>query len=321
MAWRRAALAAALAFAVAPAGAADPLSLTTTPVGVAPGTVIAGPGGRLTFRGGLTLRSRDRRFGGLSGLAVSADGATLLAVSDAGWWVAGRLVHDAGGVLIGLADMVIAPLRDPSGAPTRGKSQGDAEGLARAPDGGYVVSLESPHRLWRYPPGATPWDGTPEALALPEDLSARGNAGVEALGYLGDGRLLVLCEGCRAGDDLRGWAMNGDWRAVAYPHDGFHRPSDLAVLGDGRVLVLERGFSLWRGIDARLMWAAPDSLGPGGRARLDLIATIEQSELLDNFEGLATRAGPNGEILIYLVSDNNFSPLQQTLLLHFELSP
>ena len=93
------------------------------------------------------------------------------------------------------------------------------------------------------------------------------------------------------------------------------------MLSDGRVLVLERGFSLWRGIDARLMWAAPESLGPDRRARLDLIATIEQSELLDNFEGLAARPGPNGETLIYLVSDNNFSPLQQTLLLHFELSP
>ena len=69
------------------------------------------------------------------------------------------------------------------------------------------------------------------------------------------------------------------------------------------------------------MWAAPESLGPDRRARLDLIATIEQSELLDNFEGLAARPGPNGETLIYLVSDNNFSPLQQTLLLHFELSP
>ena len=321
VAWRRAALGVALALAAAPAYAADPLTLTTTPVRVAPGTVIAGPGGRLIFRGGLTLRSRDRRFGGLSGLAVSADGATLLAVSDAGWWVAGRLDHDAEGVLIGLVDMVIARIRDPKGAPTRGKSQGDAEGLTRAPDGGYVVSLESPHRLWRYPPGGAPWDSTPEALALPEDLSARGNAGVEALGYLADGRLLLLCEGCRAGDDLRGWAMNGDWRALAYPHDGFHQPSDLAVLPDGRVLVLERGFSLWRGIDVRLMWVAPESLGPGRRARLDLIATIEQSELLDNFEGLAARPGPNGETLIYLVSDDNFNPLQQTLLLHFALTP
>jgi hypothetical protein len=319
--WVVAALGVALAFAAAPAGAADPLILTATPVRVAAGTVIAGPGGRLTFRGGLILRSRDRRFGGLSGLAVSADGATLLAVSNAGWWLSGRLIHDADGVLTGLADMAIARIRGPDGAPTRGKSQSDAEGLARAPDGGYVVSLESPHRLWRYPPGDAPWDSTPEVLALPEDLSARGNAGVEALGYLGDGRLLVLCEGCRAGGDLRGWAMNGEWRALAYPHDGFHRPSDLAVLSDGRVLVLERGFSLWRGIDARLMWAAPESLGPDRRARLDLIATIEQSELLDNFEGLAARPGPNGETLIYLVSDNNFSPLQQTLLLHFELSP
>jgi len=34
----------------------------------------------LRFRGGLDLRSRDSRFGGLSGLAISADGARLTAL-------------------------------------------------------------------------------------------------------------------------------------------------------------------------------------------------------------------------------------------------
>lgn len=36
-------------------------------------------------------------------------------------------------------------------------------------------------------------------------------------------------------------------------------------------------------------------------------------------EGIAARLGPKGETLVYLLSDNNFSPLQQTLLMMFEL--
>jgi hypothetical protein len=34
---------------------------------------------------------------------------------------------------------------------------------------------------------------------------------------------------------------------------------------------------------------------------------------------LAVRRGPKGETLLYMISDNNFSPLQRTLLLMFEL--
>src|SRR4030095_6964263 len=41
----------------------------------------------LYWRGGSKLASRDPRFGGLSGLALSGDGNRLLAVSDEGWWL------------------------------------------------------------------------------------------------------------------------------------------------------------------------------------------------------------------------------------------
>jgi hypothetical protein len=39
--------------------------------------------GRLEYRGGLQLSSTDTRFGGLSGLLVSANGRYLTAISDA----------------------------------------------------------------------------------------------------------------------------------------------------------------------------------------------------------------------------------------------
>ena len=40
-----------------------------------------------------------------------------------------------------------------------------------------------------------------------------------------------------------------------------------------------------------------------------------------NFEAIAARIGKNGEILIYVMSDDNFSVFQQTLLLVFALKP
>ena len=43
--------------------------------------------------------------------------------------------------------------------------------------------------------------------------------------------------------------------------------------------------------------------------------------IFDNFEGIAARSGAGGETLIYLLSDDNFNPLQRTLLLMFALRP
>ena len=40
---------------------------------------------------------------------------------------------------------------------------------------------------------------------------------------------------------------------------------------------------------------------------------------IDNMEGLALRQGGAGETLVYLISDDNFNPLQRTLLMLFAL--
>jgi hypothetical protein len=40
---------------------------------------------------------------------------------------------------------------------------------------------------------------------------------------------------------------------------------------------------------------------------------------IDNMEGLSVHTGPDGESILTLVSDDNFSVLQRTLLLQFAL--
>ena len=108
--------------------------------------------GRLEFLNGFQLRSRDPRFGGLSGLTIGADGK-LYAVSDAGYWVSAQMILDSDTRLLDLTDWVIQPLLSTTGTPVTDPLH-DAEALARAPDGSFMVAFENVHRIWRYPPTA-----------------------------------------------------------------------------------------------------------------------------------------------------------------------
>ena len=104
----------------------------------------------LILLGAFELRSRYSQFGGISGLSIGADGR-LYAVSDRGYWLSAQMRHDSEGVLVDLLDWQIKPILTPARTPTDGLLT-DAEALARAPDGSFIVGFEQIHRLWRYLP-------------------------------------------------------------------------------------------------------------------------------------------------------------------------
>lgn len=199
--------------------------------------------GGLAWRGGLHLRSGDPRFGGVSGLAVDADGAAFAAITDAGRWITGALVWE-GGRLAAVAALEVAPLRDAAGAPLVGKTDGDAEALARAPDGSYVVAFEHRHRLLAY---SRP--GGPGVPVFPElDLAGLPpNGGVEALAFMPGGALLALAEGA-AGDgrQFRGAGGvsrdgRGDGAAHRLRRQFQPRPTHAAArLRAGRIVTAEK---------------------------------------------------------------------------------
>ena len=85
--------------------------------------------GALTLTAAFQLNSKDKRFGGLSGLTIGTDGK-LYAVSDRGYWLSAKLVHDADGALGDLVDWQIAPMLTPAKVPVTG-SLVDAEALQR----------------------------------------------------------------------------------------------------------------------------------------------------------------------------------------------
>jgi hypothetical protein len=283
--------------------------------------------GQLHYLGGLALRSPDALFGGLSGALVSPDGSLLDAVSDEGRFVRLRLVHDERGRLLNASALESGPLRGLDGNPLPRKSEGDAEELTRMPDGALVVGFEHRHRLWVYRGPEPALSARPTELAPPPGLEAAPlNGGVEALAALPGGRLLAITE--ELADPQGGVAAflrntDGTWSRLSYLPAAEPRPSAAAALPNGDVLVLERDYSPLAGLHIRLLRVAGGEIAPGARLRGTLLAELKPPCTLDNFEALAVRPSerPGDEALLYLLSDDNFNPLQRTLLLLFALRP
>src|SRR5262245_47002358 len=102
LAWLPLSLAAAVAFAQTPAG--EPIVINSAAVPLDPRDPSVTRVGKLEYRGGLHLTSDDKRFGGLSALSVSGDGAHLTAVSDEGGWLTAGIVYDGQGRLKEVTD-------------------------------------------------------------------------------------------------------------------------------------------------------------------------------------------------------------------------
>ena len=278
--------------------------------------------GSLRYRGGLELTSSDSRFGGLSALLLSEDGTRLTATTDRGHWITARLIADPNGAPRALAEAEIGALHGPGGVHLRGKSEADSESLTRLADGALAVGFERQHRLWRYPAGANPLAGHPEEIPAPAALqSLRSNSGIEALATLADGALLAIAEGRKNEDTSPAFLWRGGvWSELVYPRVPGFRPTGATTLPGGDLLVIERSFNIFDGVAIRLQRIAAAQIRAGATLRGTTLAVLRRPLTLDNMEGVAARRNPaTGETLLYLISDDNFGPLQRTLLLVFAL--
>ena len=298
-------------------GQGTAVPIVATPIPLRSDQPEAGEVDGLIWRGGLELRSPRSGFGGLSGLLVSADGTRLSAISDKGTWLSLALSTDTDGGPTGAGEARIGPLRGPGGTRLTEKWDRDAEELARAPDGSLLVAFEHNHRIWRYPE----LSGEPRPLKPQPDLADLGrNSGIEALAAFRNGDLLAIVEGSDKADASRAYLWrDAAWSRLTYARGGGFRPTGATVLPDGDVLVLERRFNVLEGVKIRLVRLPAASLRPGARLSGTVIATLAPPFSVDNMEGIAARRSAAGETLIYLVSDDNFNPLQRTLLLVFAL--
>lgn len=275
--------------------------------------------GDLIYRGGLALSSPDRDFGGLSALEVSADARTFLAISDRGQWLEAELVYDEAGALVGVRNARMAPFVDRDGVVLAGPIA-DAESLALKDDL-IFVGFEREHRIDVYrrdPDGLIVFQRSLTSFGAEDGLDL--NRGVEALAFSKSGALIALAEsGDR--DGAFGWTVDDDgirkpfrWRRPT----GFS-PTGATMAGDD-LLVVERAYSPLLGVRARIVRADAATPAPGMVIEGALLAQFNAMQDIDNFEGLSAREYSAGRTHLYVLSDDNFSSTQKTLLTMFELA-
>jgi hypothetical protein len=270
---------------------------------------------RLVFVEGWTLASEDPEFGGISGLL--AEEGDLLAVSDRG-----ALIRLDGARIGAPVRARIAPLPRGCGNPTL-KIERDSESIATDPRSGrYWVGFEWRNALCVTGPGGQ--GGRifrPRALA---DWPRTG--GPEAMTRLSNGGLLVLAERPPGGgrDSPLLIFPNGDPAesplALSYRSPKGYRPTEVAELPDGSILVFHRQFRAPARFRAILSIVPQTALRPGTVAEGRPLALFMEPGLADNFEAIAIdRQGE--DVFVWLASDDNFVSTQKTYLLKYRLLP
>jgi hypothetical protein len=270
--------------------------------------------GELRYLGGLWLTSADRRFGGLSGLRLLADGQAL-AVSDQGDWVSFRVVERSAR-LVGVERVRIVSMQGIQSRAPADKGGADAEAFELMADGTAVVAFENDHRV-------ASWRGfDPARLDAPATLVARPpamrgwprNGGAESFAEIGADSDVMLQEDATPVGLLTTGSTLAQFRYR--PPQGYSA-TDAFGLGDGRALVLHRRFTPAEGASAVIGVADFSRVRSGGSVAPREIARLAPPFSVDNMEGIAvTRAGDRR--FVWLVSDDNFSKTQRTLLLKFE---
>ncbi|MFF1323522.1 esterase-like activity of phytase family protein [Streptomyces chartreusis] len=243
-----------------------------------------------------------------------------------------------------LAPESVVPLADESGAAL------DSEGLVVDRDGTRLITGETEPSVRRYSRDGRILDRlpVPEALRVAPAGRAVSNGTFEGLTLLPGGRTLLASMEYALSGDSAGIVRFQTWnrtkgdrfvlgRQYAYRTDTGLGVPEVQATPDGRLLVLERGFTAGVGNTVRLYLADPrratDTSGVENLTGQDgvrlirktlladvvncpsLGATAKQPQpnpLLDNIEGMAITGYSKGRLKVLLVSDDNQNAAQTT---------
>ncbi|GAB2845096.1 esterase-like activity of phytase family protein [Streptomyces deserti] len=273
--------------------------------------------------------------GNFSALATDRDGS-LLALSDR----SSLFRLDART----LAPKHVVPLADESGTAL------DSEGLVTGPDGTRLVTSETEPTVRRYSADGRILDRlpVPDSLRVAPAGRAVPNGTFEGLTLLPGGRALLASMEYALSGDSAGIVRFQTWKRTygghfslaaqyAYRTDPGLGVPEVQATPDGRLLVLERGFTPGFGNTVRLYLADPrratDTSGIENLTGQDGVRLIEKTlladlaacpslgatarqpqpnPLLDNIEGMAVTGRAPGRLKVLLVSDDNQNTVQTT---------
>lgn len=266
--------------------------------------------GLFRLTGAWQLTSPNSDFSGFSALVRSAPGR-LTAFSDTGFRFDFPQPEQTGPVRI-------KPVM-PRKSSMKAYRDIEAATLGVAP-GSFWLALEGRNVFMRITPGQT----QPTVITAPELAGWSRNSGAEAMTRLSDGRFLVLSEGGGEAHEgrLLPSAPDGTDRSLRFRFiapDGY-RPTDVAQLPDGRVLILlrELRWPMPPRFGTKLVVADPATIRKGGDWRGQVLTSLDGTGLEENYEGLAIEPRADGGLNAWLISDDNAAATQRTLLLRLQ---
>lgn len=271
--------------------------------------------GEFVFAGALHLTSPDTGlFGGFSDLKVIQAG-DFVSESDEGSVLRGHIVLGADGRLAGVDHTSITLMKGMDGKPLPGKFEADSEGVAQWPNGDLMVSFERDHRIWVYPAAG----GPPHAVPKP-DVSMPENEGMEGLSlapHEGPDAYWVGIEGgeiwlCRL-------AKSCQRAAGQFPVPQGYRLPALFEMANGDLVVEHHHWDPVTGTHLTISILDNPATNPAPKVKAELALATPLT--VDNIEGVAVVSRPGGVQRFYLISDDNFSKSQRTLLMAFDWTP
>ena len=278
--------------------------------------------GSLDFRGGLVLTSSNTFFGSISALQVQPDGQHFIALSDRAIWIRGRILYKDDRP-VGIADATLAPMLDSKGKRAPGW---DTESIAEDGDTVYV-GLERIHSIMRFDFGkdgvrasGIPVPVPPEIKDLPSNQSLESLVFIPAKFRLKNTLIAISERGLTEDGNIKAFLVGGSTPGMfSVKRTEGYDISDAALLPTGDLLILERQYSLERGVAMRIRQIRQDDIKPGAVVDGTVIMEADGNHEIDNMEALSVHTSGSGEIILTLLSDNNFSSLQRTVFLQFAL--
>jgi hypothetical protein len=249
--------------------------------------------------GRFVIHTDGGHIGGLSAVHLSADGTSLIAVSDRGALLSGTISRGSDGEIVGIVMGEQASFQNPDLPNSR--TSRDSEGVAVDSDGTIFVSFEGEHRIGKFASINAP----EETLPIPREFTAlQSNSGLEALAIDSEGTLYTFPE--RSGRYDRPFPVyrfkNGVWdQPYDIPRTGAYLMVGADFGPDGKLYVLERDFTGF-GFYTRVR-------------RLDLGAASAEVILETgigvhgNMEGISVWRNADGQMIMTLIADNNFRSL------------
>ncbi|MEM9332544.1 MAG: esterase-like activity of phytase family protein [Pseudomonadota bacterium] len=277
--------------------------------------------GKLEFLGGLILKSKHDDFGGLSAFRFM-NGSTFIAITDKARVITGTLERkDARPFKI--KGEKITRIKDSNGKTITGAKDKDSESIAMI-ENQFLIGYERNDRLMRFNlRGRTLIADAAYKIDF-EPFDFPENKGLEAIAFdKASRKLFAFAEyALNSEGNHKGFIVsNGkiEKEISVRERNGFSL-TDAAFLPDGDLLMLERYYNPLIGPFMQLRRIARETLETDQIWDGDVIAYFDNTYEIDNIEGLAISEMDNGATRLTLVSDDNFSRNQRTLLLEFKLN-